>query len=98
MLGHGDEQPVSISSVPLQLARVLSTSQHELTGGHLPSRRDAAVAAGAVAALCTTLGSGEEEPVSINILRALYNLAGPAGSQAITMELFASGGVHALVR
>jgi len=76
-----------------------------------------------VPALCSVLGTGDEEPVSLDVLKALYSLIAPdttgAGRDARRLagaaarayaadpgrraghtcsEVFASGGVHALVR
>ncbi|KAK9823285.1 hypothetical protein WJX72_001617 [[Myrmecia] bisecta] len=63
-----------------------------------PDNRRAAIQAGAVPALCNVLGSGEDPPVSIEVLKALYILIAPDASGYTTTELFASGGVHALIR
>ena len=60
-------------------------------------RRRAAIEAGAVHALCNTLGSSRQRPLSLDVLKALYNLIAPDETGYSTTEMFAAGGVHALV-
>jgi hypothetical protein len=63
-------------------------------------RRAAAIQSGAVSALCAVLqaGTAGSVPVALDdVLRALYALAASDSSGCSTTELFASGGVHALV-
>lgn len=60
-------------------------------------RRRAAIEAGAVHALCNTLGSNRQRPLSLDVLKALYNLIAPDETGYSTTEMFAAGGVHALV-
>ena len=43
-------------------------------------RRREAIEAGAVPALCSVLGTGDDEPVSIEVLKALYTIIAPDGS------------------
>ncbi|BDA50773.1 hypothetical protein COCOBI_16-4510 [Coccomyxa sp. Obi] len=62
------------------------------------SARKEAIEAGAVPALCSVLGTGDDEPVSIEVLKALYTIIAPDASGHTTTEVFASGGVHALIR
>ena len=42
--------------------------------------RKEAIEAGAVPALCSVLGTGDDEPVSIEVLKALYTIISPDGS------------------
>ena len=49
-------------------------------------------------ALCNTLGDSHQRPLSLDVLKALYNLIAPDDSGYSTTEMFAAGGVHALVR
>ena len=39
--------------------------------------RRTAIEAGAVPALCSVLGTGDDEPVSLDVLKALYSLIAP---------------------
>ena len=48
-------------------------------------------------ALCNTLGSNHQRPLSLDVLKALYNLIAPDETGYSTTEMFAAGGVHALV-
>ncbi len=59
--------------------------------------RQAAVEAGAVHALCNTLGDHHQRPLSLDVLKALYNLIAPDDTGYSTTEMFAAGGVHDLV-
>ena len=42
--------------------------------------RREAIEAGAVPALCSVLGTGDDEPVSIEVLKALYTIIAPDSS------------------
>ena len=42
--------------------------------------RKEAIEAGAVPALCSVLGTGDDEPVSIEVLKALYTIIAPDGT------------------
>ncbi|KAK9917444.1 hypothetical protein WJX75_004438 [Coccomyxa subellipsoidea] len=68
-----------------------------MTRNHTSARKEA-IEAGAVPALCSVLGTGDDEPVSIEVLKALYTIIAPDSSGHTTTEVFASGGVHALIR
>lgn len=63
--------------------------------------RAAAIQAGAVPALCSILQAGAARAVPValdDVLRALYALAAADASGHSASELFASGGIHSLVR
>ena len=60
-------------------------------------RRREAIEAGAVPALCSVLGTGDDEPVSIEVLKALYTIIAPDGSGKLTQCLRSStsqGSLH----
>lgn len=50
-----------------------------LPRGHAWHRKEA-IEAGAVPALCSVLGTGDDEPVSIEVLKALYTIIAPDSS------------------
>ena len=47
---------------------------------YMACHRKEAIEAGAVPALCSVLGTGDDEPVSIEVLKALYTIIAPDGS------------------
>ncbi len=61
---------------------------------HMVSRRKEAIEAGAVPALCSVLGTGDDEPVSIEVLKALYTIIAPDGSGAVDDSLSAPKRLH----
>ncbi|KAK9841727.1 hypothetical protein WJX74_010945 [Apatococcus lobatus] len=80
-------------SIPAAAVDALSTLARNNAGN-----RRAAIEAGAVHALCNTLGSSHQRPLSLDVLKALYNLIVPDETGYSTTEMFAAGGVHALIR
>lgn len=57
------------------------------------SCRKEAIHAGAVPALCSVLGTGDDEPVSIEVLKALYTIIAPdaSGKGSISTLITESG-------
>ena len=51
-----------------------------LISGMKMNCRKEAIEAGAVPALCSVLGTGDDEPVSIEVLKALYTIIAPDGT------------------
>lgn len=48
--------------------------------------RKEAIEAGAVPALCSVLGTGDDEPVSIEVLKALYTIIAPDSSGVLPIH------------
>ena len=65
------------------LPAAVRKSASGLAFGHeasVPVCRKEAIEAGAVPALCSVLGTGDDEPVSIDVLKALYTIIAPDSS------------------
>ncbi|KAK9861335.1 hypothetical protein WJX84_008151 [Apatococcus fuscideae] len=93
MTPRESQAPQPDLSIPAAAVDALSTLARNNAGN-----RRAAIEAGAVHALCNTLGDSHQRPLSLDVLKALYNLIAPDDSGYSTTEMFAAGGVHALIR